>query len=139
MGDYASFQSLLRDLVAWDTATSGSQDGRISANEPTIAFALAIFRCYSTCDYAYLTKVLANPYGYDKFAWVLVRSNLDKFQSKIWDTLRSAYMAVEDRTWLVKTLCLPSDPGSLKSFLEKHDAQNKIDDTTGRVLLKQSR
>lgn len=132
MEDIKAFQHLLKEAVSF-SGTDRCSD-KVDSSNPHITFAMQIFHCFIRNDYATLSKVALNPRSYDKFGWIIVRSAQTAFQARAWQTLKSSYMLVQDRSWLARQLQIEDD-ASLLGFLRKENWYQKID-ASGAVSLK---
>lgn len=108
IGDYKAYQDLLRKYVSFedDTGNDGSDD-RVPASHPLIIFASEVFRCYLANNYARMARIVKEPFEYDKFAWLIVRSDLARRQRHALSIIQKAYLSVADRAWLCEQLSLP--------------------------------
>lgn len=131
-----AFQDLLREFVDFSATTDDGTlaDGRIPASNPHVRFVLEAFRLASSNDYVALSSIIANPFKYDKFAWILTRSALAARQDKAWQALKAGYLSTTDRHWLARSLCL-TDEAALLDWLIKRQLEHHIKpDST--ILLK---
>lgn len=134
MQDTKAFQHLLKEAVNFSQPKCTID--KIASTSSHIVFAVHVFHCFIRNDYAAMSKILSRPRAYDKFAWIIVRSAQPVFQDKAWQTLRTSYMLVENKSWLARQLQLPDDT-SLQAFLEKAKWNQKVDGT-GAILLKKA-
>ena len=106
--NYIAYQQLLRKH---GSTTSGTP-------LPIMQFAQNIFSAYRHNNYAYIARVIADPYQYDKFAWLILRSDLKRRQDIAMRVISKAYKVFDDTQWLC-TLLMAKDEVDLKRIKER--------------------